>query len=183
MANRATIYKAELQIADIDRNYYQNHSLTIACHPSETEERMMVRLLAFVLYADEHLTFGRGLSAQDEPDLWKKDLTGAVDVWIEVGQPDAKDLRRACARARQVVLVCYGGRTVDIWWSQQREQLERLRNLTIRVLAPAATQALTKIAQRHMTLQCNVQEGQVSVLAGSDFVEIEPATLLATASE
>src|SRR5687768_13263041 len=130
MATGAMIYKADLQIADMDRHYYQNHSLTVARHPSETDERMMVRLLAFTLHADDALAFGRGLSAEDEPDLWKKDLTGAIDLWIDVGQPEERDIRRACGRAKQVVIVCYN-RGADVWWVQNRDKLERLRNLTV----------------------------------------------------
>ena len=178
MATRATIFKAELQIADIDRNYYANHALTLARHPSETDERMMVRLLAFVLRAHEHLAFGRGLSAQDEPDLWQRDLTGAIEVWIEVGIPDARAIRRACSRAARVVVLCYGGRSVDLWWSQQREQLERQKNLDVIALPVDATQALARLASRSMRLQCNVQEGQVSVIHGSDMVVIEPVALM-----
>ena len=180
MAIRATIFKAELEIADMDRNYYQSHSLTIACHPSETDERMMVRVLAFVLYAQDTLVFGRGLSAQDEPDLWQKDLTGAIDLWIDVGQPDERNIRRACGRAKQVVVVCYGSRSEDLW-AQHGDQLKRLRNLTVIALPPASTQALARLANRTMQLQCNIQEGRVSVIGGSDMVQIEPVTLLAPA--
>src|SRR5512147_3279852 len=104
MALKSTIFKAELQISDMDRNYYGSHSLTIARHPSETDERMMVRLLAFALHANEGLAFGRGLSTDDEPDLWQRDLTGAIRLWIDVGLPDEKLLRRACGRADEVVV-------------------------------------------------------------------------------
>ncbi len=179
MASRATIYKTELQIADIDRNYYQNHSLTIACHPSETDERMMVRVLAFILFAHEFLAFGRGISAQDEPDLWQKDLTGAIERWIDVGQPDERDIRRACGRAKQVVIVCVGNRGADLWWSQLRDQVERLKNLTVISVPMAGAQALARLANRTMQLQCNIQEGQVSIISGADVVQIEPVTLLA----
>jgi len=99
MASNATIYKTTIQIADMDRQYYQDHVLTLARHPSETDERMMVRLLAFALHAHEALSFGRKVSAEEEPALWLKDLTGAIDLWIEVGQPDEKIIRRACGRA------------------------------------------------------------------------------------
>ena len=90
MALKATIFKADLQIADMDRNHYGNHALTLARHPSETDERMMVRLLAFAIHADEQLSFGKGLSTEDEPDLWQKDLTGAIERWIDVGLPDER---------------------------------------------------------------------------------------------
>jgi len=118
MALKSTIFKADLQIADMDRNYYQGHSLTLARHPSETDERMMVRLLAFALFADERLEFGRGLSADDEPALWRKDLTGAIELWIEVGLPDERELRKACGRAERVVVLCYGGRGAELWWDR-----------------------------------------------------------------
>ncbi|HKQ30546.1 MAG TPA: YaeQ family protein [Burkholderiales bacterium] len=178
MASGAIIHKTELQIADMDRNYYQTHSLTVACHPSETNERMMVRIVAFTLYAHESLAFGRGLSAQDEPDLWLKNLTGGIDLWIDVGQPDERDIRRACNRAKAVAVVCYGGRGVDLWWSQNRDKLERLSNLTVISLPLTGTQALARLVNRTMRLQCNIQERQVTVIGGSDIVQIEPTPLL-----
>ena len=131
MALKATIYKAELSIADMDRNYYETHQLTLARHPSETDERMMVRLLAFARHANDALAFGKGLSSEDEPDLWQKDLTGVIDVWIDVGQPDEKRIRRACGRAGQVVVYTYGGRGADLWWGQTAEKVERATNLTV----------------------------------------------------
>jgi len=173
MASNATIFKAALQIADMDRHYYQDHALTLARHPSETDERMMVRLLAFVRHAHESLSFGRGISAGDEPDLWQKDLTGNIELWIDVGQPDEKDIRRACGRARQVFLYTYGGRGVDLWWEQNRAKLERVENLTVLNLPLDASRALAKLAQRNMQLQCTVQEGQVWITDGNASVQIE----------
>src|SRR5690606_31628497 len=131
MALKSTIYKAALQVSDMDRNYYGQHALTIARHPSENDERMMVRLLAFACNAGEALEFGRGLSADDEPDLWEKDLTGAIQLWIDVGLPDEKLLRKACGRSRQVRLYAYGGRIVDIWHEENRARLMRLDNLEV----------------------------------------------------
>ena len=119
MAQKSTICKAELTIADIDRGYYRDHALTIARHPSETDERMMVRVLAFALHADDVLAFGRGLSADDEPALWRRDLTGAIEQWIDVGLPDERDVRKACGRAQEVSIVAYGGRAVDLWWARR----------------------------------------------------------------
>jgi uncharacterized protein YaeQ len=178
VAAGATIFKAELQIADMDRNYYETHAITVARHPSETDERMMVRILAFVLHAHEHLEFGRGLSAQDEPDLWRKDLTGAIDLWIDVGQPDERDVRRACNRAKRVVIVCYGGRGANLWWSQNREKLERQDNLSVIDVPYESTRELARLANRTMQLQCNIQEGQVSMIGGANMVQIEPVPLL-----
>jgi uncharacterized protein YaeQ len=117
MALKATIFKADVQIADMDRHYYQDHVLTIARHPSETDERMMVRVLAFILHAHEALVFGKGLSADDEPDIWQKDLTGAIKLWIEVGQPDEKRIMKACGRAEKVFIYSYSSNS-SIWWNQ-----------------------------------------------------------------
>jgi uncharacterized protein YaeQ len=173
MASNATIFKVALQIADMDRHYYQDHALTLARHPSETDERMMVRLLAFVRHAHADLVFGRGLSSEDEPDLWLKDLTGAIELWIDVGQRDEKDIRRACGRARQVVIYNYGGRGADLWWEQNREKLERCANLTVLNVPLAASRALAKLAQRSMQLQCTLQEGQIWMGDQDSTVQIE----------
>ncbi len=173
MALTATIFKAALQIADMDRNYYRDHALTLARHPSETDERMMVRLLAFARHADEALVFGRGLSTEDEPDLWQKDLTGAVELWIDVGLPDAKEVRRACGRAGQVVVYAYGGRAADLWWQQNRETLLRSDNLTVVNVPQEASRALAGLAKRNMQLQCTLQEGHLWIGDGNSAVEIE----------
>ena len=173
MALRATIFKAELQIADMDRNYYGNHALTIARHPSETDERMMMRVLAYALHAGDALSFGKGLSTDDEPDLWQKDLTGAIELWIDVGQPDEKRLRRACGRARQVFVYSYGGQGAAIWWGQNGSKLERTRNLTVVSVPAAASQALAKLARRNMQLNCTIQDEQVWLGDTEDRVQVD----------
>ena len=172
MALKATICKASLQIADMDRNYYASHALTVARHPSETDERMMMRLLAFALNAHEHLAFGRGLSETDEPDLWQKDLTGAIVHWIEVGQPDEKDMLRACGRAERVSVYCYGSRA-ELWWKPLADKLERAKNLAVWRVPVAAAQALEKLAARSMELQCTVQEGELWFSVAEETVPIQ----------
>ena len=176
MALKSTVYKVDLQIADMDRQYYQQHSLTLARHPSETEERLMVRLLAFALYATERLEFGQGLSTDDEPDLWLKDLTGAIELWIDVGLPDERQIRKACGRAQQVVLLTYGGRSADLWWEQNRSKLERQQNLS--VINLPNTEALGELATRGMQVSCNVQDGQLWLSSEAGSVEISPHPLL-----
>ena len=161
MASNATIYKATLQISDMDRQYYEDHVLTLARHPSETDERMMMRLLAFVLHAHEALSFGRGLSAEEEPALWQKDLTGAVEKWIEVGQPEEKTIRRACGRAKEVYVYTYGGRGADQWWEKNMGTLAKLDNLAVMNLPQDGSHALASLAQPSMQLQCTIQEGQI----------------------
>jgi len=179
VALKATIYKADLAIADMDRNYYADHSLTLARHPSETDERMMVRLLAFALHAQEGLGFGKGLCVDDEPDLWRKDLTGAIEDWIDVGQPDEKWIRKACARAERVVVLSYG-RAADVWWNGIRDKLVRLPNLTVLNLPADTAEALTTLTERTMRLQCTIQDGQVWMTNGRDTVLAEPVRLLPT---
>jgi uncharacterized protein YaeQ len=177
MALKSTIFKAELQIADMDRNYYGDHALTIARHPSETDERMMVRLLAFALRADKALTFAKGLSADDEPDLWQRDLTGAIDTWIAVAQPDEKRLRKACGRAARVFVYSYSGHAADIWWNQIGARLERVRNLGVFNLPTGVGPALAKLADRNMQLQCTIQDGHVWLGGSEEAVQIELQTL------
>jgi len=177
MAIKATVFKAALQIADMDRHYYADHALTLARHPSETDERMMVRLLAFALYADDALIFAKGLSSDEEPDLWHKDLTGAIKRWIEVGLPDERVIRKASGRASHVVVASYG-RAVDIWWNENRDKLQRLDNLTVFKLSGATTQALAALASRTMQLQCTIQEGHIMMTSEAGMIEIELKVLM-----
>jgi len=183
MALNSTTYKIELSISDMDRGYYATHALTLARHPSETDERLMVRLLAFALYADERLQFGKGLSSDDEPDLWRKDLTGEILEWIELGNPDEQAIRKACGRARHVVVVNYAGRGAAIWWQKNESQLARAKNLSVIDIDAASVDALATLASRNMRLQCLIQDRQVQ-LFGDDAaaaVAIEPTVRMAPA--
>lgn len=161
MALKSTIFKATVNVTDTDRHYYAEHTLTLARHPSETDERMMVRLTAFVLNADPALEFGKGLSTDDEPDLWRRDLTGAIELWIEVGLPDERRLRRACGRARRVLAVVYGGRAADVWWQQNASAINKLEAVRVIALPADVTEALAAMAERGMQLQCTLQDGEL----------------------
>jgi uncharacterized protein YaeQ len=173
MALKSTIFKAELAIADMDRHHYRDHALTLARHPSETDERLMVRLLAFALLADERLEFGKGLSDIEEPDLWQKDLTGAIETWVEVGLPDERRIVRAAGRAKRVVVVVYGGNAAGIWWKGVATKLTRLSNLTVLNLPAEATRALAELAQRSMRLGVTIQEGHVLVAGEQGTVNLQ----------
>lgn len=174
MALSATIYKAEINIADNDRSYYGSHAVTVARHPSETEERLMIRILAYALYenGDEMLAFTRGLSEADEPDLWRKDLTGTILQWIETGLPDERRLLKACGRAGQVIVLAYG-RNAATWWANVASKLERARNLKVYVLPVESTQKLASLADRNMTLHFNVQDATVWVSSDKGDAQIE----------
>lgn len=177
MALKSTVFKAYLNIADMDRHYYADHSLTLARHPSETDERMMLRLLAFVLYANETLQFTKGLSTDDEPDLWQKSLSDEIELWIELGTPDDNRIRKACAHADQVVIFAYGGRAVSAWWEKVQSKVTRFDNLRVVEVNPQDCDALAELVGRSMNLQCNVQDGQINVGDGERFVTVEPLTL------
>ena len=174
MALKSTVVKAELQISDMDRHYYATHNLTVAQHPSETDARLMVRLLAFAMYADERLEFGRGLSQDDEPDLWLKELTGEILLWIDLGQPDEARVRKACGRSRQVVLFTYGGRSSDIWWEKNAASLARSRNLTVIDIPIEVVEQLTEMMVRGMRLNVMIQDGELQVLGGDVTIDIKP---------
>lgn len=160
MALKATIYKADLQVVDLDRKHFADQALTIARHPSETDARMMVRVLAHALYAQEGLTFTKGLFDVDEPDLWARNLSGEIDLWIDLGQPDEARIRRACSRAAQVVVLCYAG-SCDSWWKSIAGKLARLTNLSVVQLPAETADALAALAERGMRLQCMIQDGDV----------------------
>jgi len=182
MATKSTIFKASLQIADIDHGYYCDHALTLARHPSETDERMMVRLCALALQAhqlqslcggDGTLAFGAGLSDPDEPDVWLRDFTGLTRLWVEVGQPEDKPLAKACSKADAVLLYAFG-QAADIWWRAIESKLSRMKSLQVWRIPSASAQALIPLAQRNMTLQATIQEGVLMLGDGRHNVDIEP---------
>ncbi len=181
MALSATIFKIQLNVADMDRNVFGDYNLTLARHPSETDERMMVRVLAFALHAHARTQFSKGLCADDEPDLWQKTLSDEIEVWINVGLPEEKRVRKACGRAQQVFIYSYGGRTAAMWWQQNAEKFARLENLAVVNLPKSATDALAALAQRTMQLQCTIQDGQLWLNDGQSTLEIQPEYLLAPA--
>ena len=183
MAIKATIHKAQLQIADMDRAVYADHSVIIARHPSETDERMMIRLLAFALNvtADDkrgNLEFAKDLWDVDEPALWHKDYTDAVQQWIDVGQPDDKRLMRAAGRAERVTVYGFANST-PVWWKGIESKLTRAANLVVWQIEAAQSQALAKLAERGMQLQVTVQDGTVWMSTTTDSVEITPKRLTA----
>jgi len=173
LALKATIFKAELQVSDMDRHHYQTYPLTLARHPSETDERMMIRLVAFALNADEQLSFTKGISSDDEPDLWLKSLSGEIERWIELGQPDEKRLRKACGRAKQVIVYPYAERSAAIWWQQNQQTFKRFENLNVMWISVSGKHALSELAQRNMTLTCTIQEGQLWLSDGERDVTVE----------
>lgn len=173
MALKSTVYKAELQISDMDRHYYQTHHLTLALHPSETEERMMIRLLAFALHASDSLHFGRGLSTEDDAALWRKDLTDRIELWVDVGLPDEKRVKKASHRSDQVQIYCYGERTAPIWWEQNQRKIRTLDNARVDYLSPATCAGLTDLCQRTMQLHCNIMDGDISLGSDQGSIPIE----------
>jgi len=179
MAPKATVVKAELQISDMDRHYYATHMLTLAQHPSETDERLMVRLLAFALYADERLEYGRGLSNEEEPDLWRRDYVGDIQLWIDLGQPDESRIKKACGRAQQVVVINYSGRAADIWWDRIASSLTRLKNLTVIDIPTDVVESLATLIQRGMRLNCLIQDGEMQLMSDTINVTLTPTVRMA----
>lgn len=171
MALKATIYKADLNIADMDQHIYADYQLTLALHPSETIERLMVRILAYARFADERLEFTKDLFETDEPALWQKDLTGQLEKWIEVGCPAEDKVKKASSRCQQVAVVAYGSQ-VDDWWKKS-SKLKTLNNLSVWALSEKTTQALTDLCERTMQLQLNILDGEWMLLSDQGQVTVE----------
>ncbi|MEO6138175.1 MAG: YaeQ family protein [Luteimonas sp.] len=174
MALKATVHKVELQVSDMDRHYYASHNLTLAQHPSETEQRLMVRLLAFALFADERLEYGRGLSDEEDPDVWRRDYTGDIEQWIDLGQPDESRIKKACGRAQQVILVNYNGNASDIWWNKVAPTLTRIKNLTVIDIDPVSVDAISTLLQRSMRLTAMIQDGEVQLMSDTANIALTP---------
>lgn len=179
MAQKATIYKVELSVSDMDRHYYETHKLTVAKHPSETDERMMVRLLAFGLNANEQLELTKGLSTDDEPDIWQKSLSGELDLWVALGLPSEKIIRQSCGKAKEVIVYSYG-RTADVWWDKIKNSTTRFENLQVVNFSENETRELAELANRSMKLQVNIQDGDVMVSVDDRIVYVTQTKWKAT---
>lgn len=177
MAIKSTIFKAGVQVSNLDTHYYENHNLTLAKHPSESNERMMIRVLAFVMYAHKYMAFTKGISTDNEPDLWQKSLSDEIEVWIDLGQPDEKRIRKACGRAKKAIIFTYNYRSALTWWDQIKNKLSRFDNLSIIVIPDEAVVAMGQMAKRNMQLQYMIQDGEVLLSDGSDAVTIVPEKL------
>ncbi len=181
MALKSTIFKAALAVADIDHGYYADHALTLARHPSETDERMMIRLVALALNAhklqdvcqgDGTLAFGAGLSNVDEPDVWLRDFTGETKLWIEVGQPEDKPIIKACGKSDEVIVYCFN-HAAEIWWRGIENKLTRPQNLQVYRVPTESSQALAALAQRSMQLQATIQENTLTLGDGANSIDVE----------
>lgn len=170
MAANATIYKASLNIADMDRNYYAEHNFTLAKHPSETDLRLMIKLVAFMLNADEKLLFTKGITQDDEPDLWQKALNGDIKLWIDLGQPDEKRIRKACGRSEKVIIYMYQEGSALAWWKQMQNQLGRFKNLSVVYLNIDGDIEL--LAKRAMVLQCNISDFELTIIDNDNSVVV-----------
>ncbi len=162
MALKATIYKADLNIANMDDHIYGDYQLTLALHPSETLERLMVRLMAFARFASDELEFTKDLFETDEPALWQKDLTGQLETWIEVGLPSEDKVKKASARCKTVALVVYGTQVED-WW-KRNSKIKTLSNVQVWQIAPQSTAELEQLCERTMQLQLNVMDNEWTLL-------------------
>ena len=174
MAQKATIYKVELSVSDMDRHYYETHKLTVAKHPSETDERLMVRILAFALNAHEQLEMTKGISTDDEPDIWQKSLSDELELWVALGLPSEKIVRQSCGKASKVIVYSYGGRTAEMWWDKIKNSTTRFDNLRVINFSEKNTSDLGKLASRSMKLQVNIQDGDVMVSVDDSIAYVTP---------
>lgn len=181
MALSAAIFKTNVQLSDMDRQLYSSYSLTLARHPSETDERMMARLIAFMRYASERLVFTKGLSESDEPDLWAKDLTGQTELWIEVGAPAVRRIVTKSRQVRKIVVFGYG-RQADLWWKKSKADLEKIGNLEVVILPVQLTESISSHVKRSMDWQCLIQDNQMNLIGENDnfYVDFGLCTRLST---
>jgi uncharacterized protein YaeQ len=177
MALKSTIIKIHLSISDMDRHVYQDLSLTLAQHPSETEQRLMVRILAYVLQFQERLEFTKGLCADDEPEVWVKNYSDEIELWVELGLPEEKRIKKACNRAKHVVLYTYGENNQPIWWQKNQQKLASYQNLTVISLPYEATAQLTNMVSRAMTLTVTIQDGEIWLSDEQNSVHVIPQQL------
>ncbi len=172
MALKATIFKADISISDMDRNYYNDHNLTIARHPSENDERMMLRIIAFIANAHERLQFTKGLSDDEVPDLWQKSFSDEIELWIELGQPSEQRIKKGCNQSQQMRIFAYANNSFEVWWKKEKGKLQSRKNLSVYTLPEELTSRLAAAAQRSMQMQVTIQDGQMWLtIEGADATE------------
>ena len=172
MALKATIFKADISITDMDRNYYNDHNLTIARHPSENDARMMLRIIAFIVNAHERLQFTKGLSDDDEPDLWQKSFSDDIELWIELGQPSEQRIKKGCNQSQQMLIYSYADNSFDAWWRKESNKLHMRKNLSVFTVPEELAATLENAVQRSMQIQVTIQDGQIWLtIEGSDSAE------------
>ncbi len=177
MALKPTIYTINLALADSDRGVYDNLTLKLARHPSETLERLTARILAFGLHAAPGLGFTRGLSSTDEPDLWRHSDSGEIEHWIEVGQPEESRLRKARGRARQVSVLAFG-KSADTWWLNQGDAIAQLARVEVAQLPWEGVQEAAALIDRNTALSLNIAGSVLYLDNGSEQVSLEVKPLL-----
>lgn len=172
MALKSTIFKVELSISDMDRHYYADHQLTIARHPSESDKRMMLRILAFAFNASETLSFTKGLSEVDDPDLWQKNYSDEIELWIELGQPSEHRIKKGCNQAKQMLVYSLQNGMFDAWWQKEKNNINTRKNLAIYTIAEDVVESLANLVTRQLQIQCTIQDGQAWFNLGQDSIEV-----------
>lgn len=172
MALKATIYKVDLQVNDFNREHYQQYSLNLALHPSEKVERMLTRLLAFCLYANDELTFTKGLSTDDEPDLWQKSLTNEIECWVDLGLPDEKRIKKAQSLSQQVVIFAYGGQKVTPWFESLNNSKLDFTKLRVYKIDSECLEELARALPRTCELDCMLQDEVATLTLGESVVSV-----------
>ncbi|WP_435276539.1 YaeQ family protein [Psychrobium sp. nBUS_13] len=173
MAQKATIFKAEVNLANMDQDIYLDQNLTIAQHPSETLQRMMLRIVAWALHANEQLTFTKGLCEEDEPELWQKNYSDEIELWIDLGTPDEKRIKKASVRGKQAVLFTYGQNVANAWWKQHESVARKYNNLTVNFVSDETMEQLAALAQRTMQLQFSISDGDVWLSSGEESIQLD----------
>lgn len=177
MAQKATIFKIDLSISDMDRHYYADHNLTIARHPSENNQRMMLRILAFMFNAGEELSFTKGLSETDDPDLWQKTLTDEIKLWIELGQPSEQRIKKGCNQSEHMMIYSYATGAFYQWWQKEENKLNLRKNLSIITIDEVVGDTLAELIERQLSIQCSISEGQAWLTIGEHSIEVTPTLI------
>ncbi|MGZ3788081.1 MAG: YaeQ family protein [Bacteriovorax sp.] len=173
MALKATIYKAKLSVANLNIHHYQDYNLTIAKHPSETNLRMMYRIVAFALLCQENLEFTKGLSTDSEPDLWKINYDGSVDHWIELGHPDERRIRQICSKAKQVSIYTYQDNTSLNWFKSIESVLHRFDHLSVTHLTVLDGQNIEDIVERGMNFSVSIEDNELWLSNEKERINLE----------
>ena len=175
MALKSSVYKANVSLANLNTHYYEDIVLTMALHPSETEERLMYRLLAFLYSAHERLEVTVGLDNPDLPDIWQKNYTGDIEHWIDIGYPDEKKIKKAIGRSDLVSIFNYNSFKAKVWFGKNKSLLEN-KKVQVFHLEEEIQGSLETLVQRSMALNCMIEDNHIFLSNDSERIQINVIT-------
>ncbi|TEW47870.1 YaeQ family protein [Psychromonas algicola] len=175
MALKPTIFKMNINVSDLDNDVYETIVLTVAQHPSETTERMVTRILAYVLNNQEFLSFTTGLSEADDPDIWAKNYSDEFLLWVDVGEPAFDRIKKAARQAKVAKVYTFNTKS-GVWWKQSQKDFATIK-AEVYQFEFEQIQQFAALVERTMDFSITITDGVFYIAANKGSCEVNLTTL------